>query len=221
MSHSGRSSSSANEISACNSSNGFTSSGASEISACNSSSASSSTGEKSSSCGQDQLLQLYSNLSQHLDSLPQALNSGGDEARTNIGRDKTSPRAAQRAMGEARIESNAQGSTITSLESGSRLAPGHTRENAAEGSETFRCGANHSGMEQTNNEEVRQAEKKSVHSPRFTLPSTSTSNQHRSPQNFMGSGSRLQHSECGHITDAPTPTLDDDIDSDRTFSPPS
>ena len=203
MSHSGRSSSSA-----------------SEISACNSSSASSSTGEKSSSCGQDQLLQLYSNLSQHLDSLPQALNSGGDEARTNIGRDKTSPRAAQRAMGEARIESNAQGSTITSLESGSRLAPGHTRENAAEGSETFRCGANHSGMEQTNNEEVRQAEKKSVHSPRFTLPSTSTSNQHRSPQNFMGSGSRLQHSECGRVRDAPMHNLDDDIDSYENLQPP-
>jgi len=148
------------------------------------------------------------------------LNSGGDEARANIGRDETSPRAAQKAVGEARDESNAQGSTTTSLESGSRLAPGHTSENAAEGSETFRCGANHSGMEQTNNKEVRQAEKKTVHSPRFTSPSTTTSNQHRSPQNFMGSGSRLQHSECGHITDAPTPNLDDDIDSDENLRPP-
>ena len=224
LSHSGHSSSSAHKRSSLShsghSSNGFHSSGASEISACNSSSASSSAHKTSRMCGQDQLLQLYSYLSQHLDSLPQALNSGGDEARANIGRDETSPRAVRRAMGEARNESNAQGSTITSFESGSRLASGHTNENAAEGSETFLCGANHPGMEQTNNQEVRQAEKKTVHSPRFTSPSTSTSNQHRSSQNFMGSGSRLQHSECGRVRDAPMPNLDDDIDSDENFQPP-
>jgi len=75
-------------------------------------------------------------------------------------------------------------------------------------------------MEQTGNQEVSKAEKKSVHWPRFNLPSITTSNEHRSPQNFTGSGSRLQHSECGHITDAPTPNLDDDIDSDENLQPP-
>jgi len=191
-------------------------SGASKFSA----SYSSSAREISSTYGQDQLHQLYSNLSQQPGTLPQALNSGGDEARATKGRDETSPRAAQRAPGEARNESNAQGSTTTILESGSRLAPGHTRENAAGGSETFRCGANHPGMETTNNQEVRQAEKQSAHSPRFTSLSTSTSNQHRSPQSFMGSDSRLQHSDCGRIRDAPMSHLDDDIDSDENLQPP-
>jgi len=106
------------------------------------------------------------------------------------------------------------------LESGSRLAPGHTRENTAGGSETFRCGGSHPGMETTNNQEVRQAEKQPAHSPRFTSHSTSTSNQHRSPQSFMGSDSRLQHSEWGPITYAPISHLDDDIDSDENLQPP-
>jgi len=191
-------------------------SGASKFSA----SYSSSAREISSTCGQDQLHQLYSNLSQQPGTLPRALNSGGDEARATKGRDETSPRAAQRAPGEARNKSNAQGSTTTILESGSRLAPGHTRENAAGGSETFRCGGSHPGMETTNNQEVRQAEKQSAHSPRFTSLSTSTSNQHRSPQSFMGSDSRLQHSDCGRIRDAPISHLDDDIDSDENLQPP-
>ena len=170
--------------------------------------------------GQDAERRLYSDPSKPPDPLPRALNSGGDDARASTGRDETSPRAVQKTTGEARNESNAQGSTTTTSESGSRSAPGHLRENAAEGLETFRRGANHPSMEQTGNQEVSKAEKKSVHWPRFNLPSITTSNQHRSPQNFMGSGSRLQHSECGHITDAPTPNLDDDIDSDENLQPP-
>ena len=36
----------------------------------------------------------------------------------------------------------------------------------------------------------------------------------------MGSGSRLQHSECGRVRDAPMPNLDDDIDSNENLQPP-
>ena len=35
----------------------------------------------------------------------------------------------------------------------------------------------------------------------------------------MGSDSRLQHSECGRVRDAPMPNLDDDIDDDENLQP--
>jgi len=104
--------------------------------------------------GQDAERRLYADPSKPPVPLPRALNSGGDDSRANKGRDKTSPRTAQSATGEARNESKAQGSTTTIWESDSRSAPGHSRENAAEGLETSRRGANHPDMEQANNEKV-------------------------------------------------------------------